>query len=272
MRNETLDIRGDYEKNGYVSPLDILTPSEAQRLRDDFERAEDAVSGDSQRLKLLYSYPDRLIPSFDALLRHPNVIAAVSPVLGPDLMVWSGALFVKEARSPKIVSWHQDLTYWGLDDAQEVTCWVALSEASEQSGCMRFVPGSHQNRIVPHVDTFDENNLLSRGQEIAVNVDDADTVAAALHAGQASIHHGHLFHASGPNQTDDRRIGAALRFIKPSMKQKNGARTLVALVSGQDEFGHFEIAAAPRGFLHEDDFALCQQDADRKKEILFEGV
>ncbi|WP_254443810.1 phytanoyl-CoA dioxygenase family protein [Ruegeria sp. HKCCA4008] len=266
------DIATTYERDGFVAPLDILTVSEVQTLRDDFEKAERTLRDDPEKLKLLYSYPDRLIPSFDALLRHPKLIEAASTVLGPDLMVWSGALFVKEARSSKIVSWHQDLTYWGLDDAEEVTCWVAISEASEQSGCMKFVPGSHKNRIVPHVDTFSKNNLLSRGQEIAVDVNEQDAVAAELRAGQASMHHGHLFHASGPNNTDDRRIGAALRFIKPSMKQKNGVKTLVALVAGQDDFGHFLVAPSPQGFLHESDFDLCQRDADRKKQILFAGV
>ncbi|WP_254447938.1 phytanoyl-CoA dioxygenase family protein [Ruegeria arenilitoris] len=272
MNSRVSEIFETYDTDGFVAPLDILTEEEAQELRDDFERAEQALKDDPDRLKLLYSYPDRLLPSFDALIRHPKLIEAASAVLGPDLMVWSGALFVKEAHSPKIVSWHQDLTYWGLDDAEEVTCWVAISEASEKSGCMTFVPGSHKSRIVPHVDTFSENNLLSRGQEIAVEVNECDAVAAALRAGQASMHHGHLFHASGPNETGDRRIGAALRFIKPSMKQENGAKTLVALVAGRDNYGHFEIANAPRGFLHEDDFSICQQDADRKREILFDGV
>lgn len=137
---------------------------------------------------------------------------------------------------------------------------------------MKFVLGSHTSRIVPHVDTFGADNLLSRGQEIAVDVKEADAVLAALKAGQASMHHGHLFHASGPNTTQDRRIGMAIRFIKPSMKQDDGTLSLVAHVAGQDRFGHFEIASAPKGRLHADDFAMCQRDADRKQAILFKGA
>lgn len=266
------DMATRYAQDGFVLPIDVLTDKEARVLRDDFEAAEAELAGDAARLKLLYTYTDRLLPSFDALVRHPVLIDAASGVLGPDLMVWSGALFVKEARSPKIISWHQDLTYWGLDDLQEATLWVAISDASEAAGCMKFVAGSHREQIVPHVDTFSGNNLLSRGQEIAVEVNEADAVVAALKAGQASMHHGHLFHASGPNTTDDRRIGAAIRFITPAMKQQDGTRSLVAHVAGQDKFGHFEIAAAPKGRLHPDDFALCQRDADRKHAILFAGA
>ena len=272
MLDVSEEIGKTYADQGFVVPLDILSLHEAQTLRDEFEAAEAELADDAERLGLLMVYPDRLLPAFDALIRHPKLIAAASAVLGPDLMVWSGQLFVKEAQSPKIVSWHQDLTYWGLDDAEETTCWLALSEASVEAGCMSFVPGSHKSRIVPHVDTFSENNLLSRGQEIAVEVDDADVVPAPLKAGQASMHHGHLFHASGPNTTNDRRIGAAIRYIKPSMRQENGARSLVALVAGQDKYGHFDIAGAPKGRLHPDDFEMCRQETARRAAFLLDGV
>ncbi len=101
MDRRTRDIAKTYEQDGFVAPLDILTASEIQTLRDDFEKAERILRDDPEKLKLLFSYPDRLIPSFDALLRHPKLIEAASTVLGSDLMVWSGALFVKEARSSK---------------------------------------------------------------------------------------------------------------------------------------------------------------------------
>ena len=261
-----------YDESGFVFPIDVVSPDEAQALRVDLETAERELADDPERLALLRAYPDRLLPMFDRLIRNENLIAAASAVLGPDLMVWSAALFIKEANSPKIVSWHQDLTYWGLDDAEETTCWVALSPSTEASGCMKFVPGSHNKQLVPHVDTFDENNLLSRGQEIAVDVDEDDGVAVVLQPGQASMHHGHLFHASGPNTTDDRRIGAAIRYIKPSMKQQSGDRSLVALVSGQDGYGHFTVAGSPAGRLAEADFDRCRRDAELKRRVLYQGT
>jgi len=179
---------------------------------------------------------------------------------------------MKDANSTHIVSWHQDLTYWGLDDAEETTCWVALSPATQQSGCMMFVPGSHKKQLVPHVDTFDDNNLLTRGQEIAVEVNEEDGVYVELMPGQASVHHGHLFHASGPNTTDDRRIGSAIRYIKPSMKQRTGDKSLVALVSGEDRYGHFTIAEPPKGRLLDEDFEACRRDSAIKRRILYEGA
>jgi ectoine hydroxylase-related dioxygenase (phytanoyl-CoA dioxygenase family) len=265
-------IRETYVNDGFFFPIDVINETEAQALRADLEAAEAEVADDPEKLMLLQSYPDRLLPSFDRLIRDPNLIAAVSPILGDDLMVWSGGLFLKEANSPGIVTWHQDLNYWGLDELDEITAWVALSPSNIANGCMRFVPGSHTRQLVPHVDTFAENNLLSRGQEIAVEVDDSDGVDVILKTGQASLHHGHLIHASGPNTTNDRRIGAAIRYISTSMRQKTQDRTLVALVNGEDRYGHFTIAGSPRGRLNEADFEMCRQDAQIRRRVLYEGV
>ena len=266
---DQVDITLTYMQDGFVVPMDVLSQHEARILRTDLEDAEAELANDVEKLALLKAYPDRLLPSFDALTRNETLISAASAVLGPDLMVWSAGLFIKEANSPKIVSWHQDLTYWGLDDIAETTCWVALSKAHETSGCMKFVPGSHKTKIVPHIDTYAEDNLLSRGQEIAVEVNEKDAVVAALDAGQASMHHGLLFHGSGPNTTDDRRIGSAIRYIKPSMKQATGDRPLVSLVRGQDNFGNFKIVDAPMGRLLDEDFELCRQDKALKARLLY---
>lgn len=261
-----------YVDDGFVFPVEVVSREQAQELRADLEAAEAELADDKERLSLLRTYPDRLLPSFDRLIRTPALIESVRPILGDDLMVWSGGLFIKEPNTPHIVTWHQDLTYWGLDDAEEVTAWVALSPANEESGCMRFVPGSHKKQLVPHVDTFADNNLLSRGQEIAVDVDEADGVSVVLETGQASLHHGHLFHSSGPNRTADRRIGVAIRYIRATMKQTTGDKSLVALVSGEDREGNFLVAGAPRGRLAEPDFELCRADVEIKRKILYAGA
>ena len=268
----TENLAEAYARDGFFCPIDVLSVAEAEAIRADLEAAEAELADEPEKLGLLRSYPDRLLPSFDGLIRHPTLIEAAAQVLGPDLMVWSAGLFIKEANTQKIVTWHQDLTYWGLDTSQEVTLWTALSPATVQSGCMKFVPGSHKKQQVAHVDTFADDNLLSRGQELAVEVDENDSVYAELQTGQASMHHGHLFHASGPNTTDDRRIASAIRYIQPSMKQKTGDKALVALVSGEDRFGHFKIAEPPRGRLSEEDFELCRQDTKIKRRIMYEGV
>jgi ectoine hydroxylase-related dioxygenase (phytanoyl-CoA dioxygenase family) len=272
MNRPISTLAADYAQDGFVFPVEIITDEEARALRDDLERAEAETAQDRHKLGMVRGYPARLLPSFDRLIRHPNMIAAASAVLGPDLMVWGSGLFIKEANTPSYVSWHQDLTYWGLDKVEEVTLWVALSPSTRESGCMRFVPGTHRTNIVPHRDSFAKDNLLTRGQELEVEVDEAQAVDVVLKPGQASVHHGHLFHASGPNSTGDRRIGAAIRYIAPSMKARSGPETQVSLVAGEDRFGHFTIVPGPTERLSEADFAAVSRDREIREQVLFDGA
>ena len=260
-----------YDCDGFVFPIEIVSEAEARELRADLELAERELVGEPENLSLLLNYPVHLLPSFAKLIRHPRLLAAAEKILGPDLMVWGSHLFIKEAKTESFVSWHQDLTYWGLDDTEEVTAWFALSHSNVANGCMRFVPGSQHKKLLPHRDTADENNLLSRGQELSVEVDDSKAVPIILKPGQISLHHGHLFHASGPNTTNDRRIGAAIRYIKPSMKQRSGDKSLVAHVSGQDQYGHFIVGAPPKERLPISNFELCRADIEIKSRVLYEG-
>ncbi len=261
-----------YDKDGYYFPCDVTSEAEAAALLADLEAAEAECKDDRTRLSLLRGYPSQLLPSFAGLIRHPRIIDAASQIIGPDLLVWSAGFFIKEAGSKSFVSWHQDLNYWGLDGEDEVTAWVALTPATIATGCMRFVPGSHREKDVPHVDKFAPDNLLTRGQEIAVEVDEASAVNVLLRAGQASFHHGHIFHASGPNTTNARRVGVAIRYVAPSMKQVSGDRLLVSHVSGEDRHGHFEHMPAPAGRLLAEDWERARRNAEMKKEILYKGV
>ena len=262
------DIAWLYQRDGFFCPMPALSEVETLVLREDYEAAEYDLRNDRKRLSLLKAYPNRLLPSFDALTRQETLVDGAAALLGDDILVWSAALFIKEAHSPHIVSWHQDLTYWQLDNDEEVTCWFAVSEASKEAGCMKFVPQSHKNKILPHNDTYAANNLLTRGQEIAVKVDDNKAVYAALKAGEASFHHGLIFHSSGPNGTPDRRIGSAIRYISASMKQNTGDRPMVTQVRGSRDFGNFAIVPPPEGRLLEAEFERCAEDAVLKNRLL----
>ena len=78
---------------------------------------------------------------------------------------------------------------------------------------MQVVPGTHHREQVAHKDTFAENNLLSRGQEIAVEVDPKDVVDVVLQPGEMSLHHVRLFHGSEPNRSARRRAGFVIRYM-----------------------------------------------------------
>jgi ectoine hydroxylase-related dioxygenase (phytanoyl-CoA dioxygenase family) len=136
---------------------------------------------------------------------------------------------------------------------------------------MRFVPGSHR-RVVDHRDTFDERNLLTRGQEIAVQVDDREAVDVVLAPGQLSLHHGRVFHASDPNTSDDRRIGLAIRYIATRMRTAEDAPMAAMLVRGEDRHGHFQLSEPPSGTMEPADLARYEALAGLRTKAMFKGA
>ena len=256
-----------YREQGYFFPIDVLDADEvaANRARlEAFEAGQGQPVHGPQRSKshLLFKW-------VDDLMRHPRILDAVEDFIGPDILCWNTIFWIKEAESPSFVSWHQDVRYWGLDTSELVTAWVALSPATEESGCMRVLPGSHREEVLPHRDEYHDDNLLTRGQEIAVDVDESKTVSMALAPGQASLHNVGLAHASGPNRTDDRRIGISMHYISTRTRQMAGEWDSAALVRGEDRYGHFELAPVPSRDLDPDALAFHERASGALRDILF---
>jgi non-heme Fe2+,alpha-ketoglutarate-dependent halogenase len=95
---------------------------------------------------------------------------------------------------------------------------------------MKVVPGAHKLDQVPHHDTFRAKNLLSRGQEIMVDVDECQARMLRLAAGEMSLHHLRLIQGSDRNPSDLRRIGFAIRYIPTTVRQVNGPHDHATLV------------------------------------------
>lgn len=263
------DAIATYHRTGYHFPLDILSPAEAAAARARLEATEAALGGP---LKAAMRHkPHLLFPWLNALIRHPRILDAVADVLGPDLFCWSTTFFIKEAGDRGFVSWHQDATYWGLSAPDVTTLWLALTPATRVNGCMKFVAGTHRAQVGHH-DTFHPDNLLTRGQELAVTVDERDAVLVELAPGQASLHHVLLFHGSEPNRSEDRRVGLAIRYIPTALRQVAGARDSATLVCGEDRFGHFEHEPAPRADLDPDALALHAAITARQQAVLYRGT
>jgi hypothetical protein len=264
--------RAKYERDGYIFPLTAMTPERAGEYRQQFESVETAHAQDAVTSRILKQCPGTVLPFISEITRLSSVIEPVKAILGDDLLVIGANFFIKEPATPAFVSWHQDLTYWGYDDVREVTAWVALSPATSQSGCMRFVPRSHQLEIVEHRDTFEEANLLSRGQMATVEVNEEDAVDVILRPGEISLHHGRLLHASRPNASTDRRIGLAIRYVAPSMRQVNGLTPSAHLVAGEDRHGHFRLLEPPASVLAESDVENALGAISVQERIGYEGA
>ena len=258
-----------YHETGYHFPVPVLDPAEALSLR---RRLEDFESSAGRLAGKMRQKPHLLFTWLNDLIRHPRILDAVEDVIGPDILCWGTSFFIKEPRTRSFVSWHQDSTYWGLEPPDVITAWVAFSDATAENGAMRVIPASHKLDQVPHTDTFRPENLLSRGQEIMVDVNEAEAVMMPLKAGEMSLHHVRLIHGSDPNPSGERRIGFAIRYMPTHVRQVAGTHDSATLVRGVDRHGHFEPEERPDADMSESALAHHAAITGAHAAILMRGT
>jgi hypothetical protein len=234
MPLEIANYANRYDRDGFVSPIPFFSALEATDHRQLMEDAEARIGDLHYKAKV-----HTILRSPFEMASHRSVLDVVESLIGPDILIYNVEYIVKEPHTESHVSWHQDLTYWGFDSDKQVSMWLALSPATEESGCMRMVPGSHIRGMMDHEKTQDETNVLFQGQTVH-GVDEKEAVLCPLQQGEASFHHGWTLHASMPNRSDNRRIGLSVQYIRPSMKQLKHDGDSAVLVRGKDRYNHFK--------------------------------
>ena len=275
MTLELDKIVSKYRDKGFVSGLPVFSRNETGEILRYIEGLEEKhkAGADGHSLNQFFRVNGHVvIPKLAEIARNTTILDIIEALLGPNLLAWSVELFIKEPNSAKTVSWHQDITYWGMGETDdEVTAWLALSDVSIEAGCMRFIPGSHKDGLVEHHDTFDKDNLLSRGQKIS-NVKEEDAEFGPLLPGEISLHHGRCFHASGKNRSKNRRIGIAIRYVTPEVRDHAPGRDWAMPVRGEIPRGGWDCIAGPRGLFHPNDLMLYDRILSGQSKTLAEGA
>ena len=258
-----------FRRDGCVFPIRVMPEAEALEIRSRLENYEKKsggpLAGDLRHKTHL------LFPWLADVVRNSCIVDAIEDLYGPNLLCWTTNFFIKEANNPAFVSWHQDSTYWGLSRPDVVTAWVALTPSNRVNGAMTFIPGTHMEDQLEHRDTFAKNNLLTRGQEVAVDVEESKAVTIELRPGEISLHHVRLVHGSPANPSNDRRIGFAIRYIPTSVSQIAGEDS-ATLVRGVDNFHHFAPEPRPSADMQPDFVALHREITERNAQILYRGT
>jgi non-haem Fe2+, alpha-ketoglutarate-dependent halogenase len=254
-----------YAQNGYLYPIRVFSDAETAEFRrqfDDYTDQNKDLLGKMipRERRAVYGLTHLMLPWVSQMASHPRVLDAVEGAIGPNILVWGSDWFVKFARDPAFISWHQDGAYWGLNPPKVTTAWIALSPSTLENGCMQVMPGTQKMQL-PQRETYALDNALSRGQEIALEVDESKAVALTLDAGEMSLHHIGIAHGSKANTSDQPRIGIAVRYIAPEVVQQGAERQIVQLVRGKDEYGNFEIVAPPADAVSA---AEVRKEADRR--------
>ena len=257
-----------YEDQGYLSPIEVLSSSEALEAREEIEFIEKKMPNEIDKSG---RYNVHLIsPKLDSIVHNSKILDAVECIIGKNILVCSTTLFIKNPNEQSFVSYHQDAKYIGLKPHNWVTAWVALTDSNENNGCMRMWPKSHLD-IKDHNEKFEEENLLTRGQTVE-NVPEIEVKSIELKAGQMSLHHPRIVHGSGINKSDDRRIGFVIQsYIGTNVKQTLGKNS-VQIARGEDKYNHHEFINRTKDLMSERGILLKKRENDYLQKIFYRGA
>lgn len=266
-----------YREFGWVSPIDIMSEDEAGHYLAKLEKAEAEYPGAfsaRNRNNAHISFPFMADIAF-----NKKIISAAASLVGENISLLGTVLFAKEPKSSSYVSWHQDSTYMGLDfdtisgtlSNSLVTGWLALTHSNEDNGCVAVIPKTQHQGMVKHDDTFDEDNILTRGQ-IIPDIDKSKAVNLVLRPGQMSLHGPWLVHGSLPNNSDSRRIGLALQsYLGKDVRPARGEHHAMHIQGKSIAKEFVEVARPTEAFTEKNQHA--REMANKAfSDVLYEGA
>lgn len=236
------DIR-KWNEDGYLAPIDVLTPDEAKDYRKYFDRllADALAAGrDSYSISSAHLKHGRV---WD-LLNHPNIVGPMRDLLGQDVIGWGAHFFCKMPGDGKRVDWHQDCSYWPLTPTKAITAWLAIDDADLENGCMEVFAGSHTFGLIDfEVSDVASGNVLD--QTVRNPEQYGRLLATPLAAGQMSVHSDLLLHGSLPNNSNRRRCGLTLRYCPADVEAYLGWNQKGVVVSGAADANRWPGAKRP---------------------------
>ena len=268
MPNLSSEQINQYNNDGYIAPIDVLSKDEATEVKKEIEYIEKKWPDELEGLGRNYAH--LISPVLDKVSHNSKILDAVESIIGKDILVCGTTLFIKNPDQKDFVSFHQDAKYIGLEPHNWVTGWVAITDSNEENGCMRMLKGSHKEDLKFHNQKFDENNLLTRGQTVE-NVPIEKTSPVILKAGQLSLHHPKIIHGSGLNKSKDRRIGFAIQsYIGSNVDQVLG-KMYVQLARGKDTFNYHQHVKRPTELMNNIDIASRKKANEELSKIFYSG-
>lgn len=218
-----------YEENGYLSHVKLLEPEQVDALRAELEQLMDPAhpshglfyefhsneSPDPEKI-LFHSLGHwRITPGFHDVLWNPRFVVPACQLLGGKAVrFWHDQLFCKPARHGGVVAWHQDYSYWTrTTPLQHLTCWVGLDDATEENGCLRYIPGSHKWELLKKIElagAMDSLRELLTPEQLRQY---DRQVAVEMPAGYGTFHHPKLVHGSYENRSERPRRAFVLNVF-----------------------------------------------------------
>lgn len=288
----------EFETQGYLEPFKVYEPDEMKALwkrerlrildRSHAVYQDDAAHSGNTNIS---NYDRHLDSTFlaDHVCR-PQIVDRLVSILGPDILCWRTEFFPKYP-GDEGTDWHQADTFANASGTPQIiwpesmkkfggtiTVWTAFTEATEDTACLQFIPGSHlaMNYDETKRMTYDPDRInkqdkdgVRRGffgydyRDLQVDPqwkpDESKAVSLVMQPGEAVLFCSTLMHASHPHRgkTDQMRLGFAARYVPTCVRiypdadaieeyggQISLARYGAVLVSGKDEYQYNRIVTS----------------------------
>jgi phytanoyl-CoA hydroxylase len=204
-----------------VIPPDLVAQLVAEI--DPFEAELEAVLREAEGGRIFIAKADKLTFTVHLVKRSARLrefagselfADLCADLIGPDVrFYWDQAVYKKPAPDATF-PWHQDNGYAFIEPQQYLTCWIPLTDATEENGCPIVVPGVHRRGTLAHRFTDDGFVCLD---------DPEDAVAVPARAGSIVVFSSLTPHCTGPNSTEEVRKSYILQYaVDPSTILREG--------------------------------------------------
>ncbi|HEY8289493.1 MAG TPA: phytanoyl-CoA dioxygenase family protein [Acetobacteraceae bacterium] len=242
----------EYNEVGAIVVPDVLSAAEVQRLRDvtdefvenargitahtEIYDLEDSHTADNPRVRRIKAAHLRH-PAYGALVRHPNIVAVLKDLWGPDIRFDTAKLNMKCAGFGAPVEWHQDWAFYPHTNDDLAAVGVMFDDMAMENGPLMIIPGSHRG---PTYDHHAGGIFCGAMDPSHHDVDFARAIPLTGKAGSITVHHVRAVHGSAPNVSDrDRRL-LLLQF------RAADAWPLLGYPGGIEKFNALMAAGQPR--------------------------
>jgi phytanoyl-CoA hydroxylase len=205
-----------FDEKGYFVFENAFTEDELTPVLDQLDRSEGRLEQflldqDDERFGIAEAGAITFTPNLAhrkpvlrEFVRHPVFQGLCRDLVGPNVdLYWDQAVY-KKPEKPRRFPWHQDNGYTFVDPQHYLTCWVALTDATEKNGCPQVATGLHR------LGTFHHEYVEPLGWQI---FDEAPSVEVAEVAKGGIVVFSSLTpHLTGPNTTDAVRKAYIVQF------------------------------------------------------------
>jgi ectoine hydroxylase-related dioxygenase (phytanoyl-CoA dioxygenase family) len=230
-----------FHQEGYLGPFTLCSPEEMAVIREKIVNEVFSTPGPSKN-----PWQSRHLdsPVVYNICSHPAIVERMAAIFGPDLVLWRSHFFVKEPGA-KEIPWHQDLNYWPLEPVLNISAWVAIDPAMKANSCPEIIPGSHKS-IVPSIKATEDMSFGTMADPAAVDL--SKRIYMELQPGQFFLFNEKTLHRSEKNNSQQRRIGLAVRVTIPIVKvyhEQLFAGHKVLQLRGEDRLGFNDVGQPP---------------------------